>query len=196
MPQIKSEYYVDPTTGQRYKKFIGASIDSSTGEPVDGKSTNGAAHVTTSGEPTTIESIVLTIDGADDLITDPTAPLASELITVVPTTTGIHKRLRVMWLQQSIPYVYGATSDIPWAAYAQVTIEASDDANAISRLTVPNAGVGSQTASGECLSLSAQIQEANFDVSGTSVTIDRVDIGAYPATDAGAIPVYLMVVFF
>jgi len=45
MSLIKSEVYTD-STGQRWIKQSTGSIDSTTGEPVDDISTNGAKHIT------------------------------------------------------------------------------------------------------------------------------------------------------
>lgn len=170
-----------------------------TGLNMKQKGTGGAAHVRTTGAPTSIETIILTINGTGDTITDPTAPVTTEIMLVVPTTTGTFKHCRVTWGALTMPYTDGSTGDTPFAVYAQATVNYTDESNAISRLTVADKGASAteSAASKECLMISAQFPEANFDVTGTADTIDNIAVGAYPPLDTAAIiPVYIHVVFF
>lgn len=166
-------------------------MDSATGNAVPQKSTNGRAHVTYSGEGT-LETRDITIDAAGDLFTDPTAPVAAELVTIDTITAG-KKHCRITWHCQAIPYVQSATSDIPVAAFGVATINASDDANAIDRLTLANTGVGDLSTNTRKRMFSAQNPVIEWDFSLGESTVDRVDLGFIPPTDTGAIPVYVSV---
>ena len=139
-----------------------------------------------------LETRDVTIDGAADLFTDPTAPVAAELITVTGITAG-KKRCRITWHCLPLSYVQGATSDTPIAAFCVATINAGDDTTALLRLTLVNTGVGDLSTDTRKRMVSAQNPSIEWDLTKTDSTIDRIDIGAIPPADVGQIPVYLSV---
>ena len=152
----------------------------------------GKGTVSIHQEVGTLETRDVTIDAAADLFTDPTAPVAAELITITGITAG-KKRCRITWHCLQTPYVQSATSDTPFAAFCVATLNAGDDTTALARLTLVNSGVGDLSTDTRKRMLSAQNPSIEWDLTKTESTVDRIDIGAIPPADAGQIPVYLSV---
>jgi len=134
-----------------------------------------------------------TVNSAADLFTDPTAPVAAELFTV--TIPAGKQRCKVRFHTQDAAYVQSATSDIPWASCAVATINAADATNALVRLTLADNGASATPYTTDDLHriVSPLSPIISWDTQDADVDITRVDIGAIPSTDTGAIPVYITV---
>ena len=149
-----------------------------------GEYTGGENHVRLSGSPGTLETRTLTIGADGDCFTTPTAPIAAELITADSFTAG-KKRCRI---------TYHADQGVPFASMVLVTVNASDDANALARLTyvdVSAGGTGSIDTQQRSISRTSPVIE--YDFSGTSSTVDRIDMGGILDAGTGAGVVYLTV---
>lgn len=152
------------------------------------KGTGGDAHVNADGPAGDLWTKTLTIDGTGDIFTDPTAPLDAEMFKI--TIPAGKKRLRVRW-HQELP---AATSAIPYASAAVATINAPDDATALSRLTVVNNGVGSvSTSDDRHRMLSAAEPILQWDTQKTDIDITKLHLGGLPNVGTGAIPIRITV---
>ena len=167
-------------------KIVVSGKDKATGQPksVDLDVTAGSANVRTLGQPSTLETRTFTIGADTDCFTDPTAPLASELITGNSFTAG-KKRCRL---------TYHADQGVPFASVVLATINAGDDATALSRLTYADVSAGS-TGSIDTRQrmVSRQSPVIEWNLEGTDATIDRIDMGGILDSGTGAGVVYLLV---
>lgn len=153
--------------------------------------TGGAGHVRTSGDPSDWERRTAIIDGADDVITTLTAPLATELITFDNFKSGAKLAIITFNVQAQAA---GNAASVPFAAGAMVAVNCSDDGEAVQRFTLTDVGAGG-TGSVDVQHdiISATDPQLVIDLTGTDSTIDRIDLGGIPPVGTGALPVYINV---
>lgn len=150
---------------------------------------DGVAQVTTAGAPADWERRTATIDGADDVITDLSAPLADELITFDNFKTGAKKAIITFNVQAQAA---GNAASVPFAAAVMVALNCSDDGEAVQRFTLVDVGAG-DTGSVDVQHdiISAQEWKLEIDLTGTDSTVDRIDLGGIAPVGTGALPVYI-----
>ena len=136
-----------------------------------------------------LETRTFTIDDPADCFTNKATPLIAELMTADGFAPG-KKHCRITMHVQGP----AAATQIPDAALVVVSLNAGDDAAAISRLAyvdVGAGGVGSVDTRQRMISPYSPVIE--FDLSDTDADIDRVDLGGYLPAGTGVLPIYILV---
>jgi len=153
----------------------------------------GAALVFPHGVAGIIESQIITINSAADVMTDPAAPVVGELIKVTPNSND-KQRAMIRWLSSD-------GSRVPYAEAVVATLNATEDNIALTRLTVADNGadgtnVAEYTASKVTQSLSAFSPIASWDLTQGDTVITDIYLGAIPTNGTGAAATYLEVLFW
>ena len=177
---------------------VGGRVDIWDGSAWTTIQSGGAAHVTlydANGDPITslgqtilgadVSSRTLTIDGAGDVIDDPTAPLAAEIITVTLSGTQQH-----VW----VGYISDAITAPPYSIEIGCAINAADINAAITALTKANIGAGGTSTVDEgCLTFGLGVPPLAFNVgvdeNGDPTTdyINTLHFGAYVNTGGSGV---------
>ena len=136
-----------------------------------------------------LETRTFTINAPTDCFTDKAAPLIAELMTADGFTPG-KKRCRITLHVQGP----AAATQIPEAELVVVTLNAGDDATAVSRLTYVDIGAdGTGSVDTRQRMISPYSPVIEFDLTKTEADIDRVDLGGYLPAGTGVLPIYILV---
>lgn len=133
-----------------------------------------AALVRTIGVPGILETRTGAISDGGDVFTDVTAPAFGEIITFNSFSAG-KKQCNVTYH----PPDYIAEFSIPTCFGLIMTLNADDDINAQSRLTITNVGGGDTGAIDTRQRFVKEITKG-WNLEGTDPTIQRLDIGGLP----------------
>ena len=134
--------------------------------------------------PAPLDARMFTINASTDCFADAADPQEAELLT--STYDGTKQHCRITYHHEA-----GA---IPFASAVVVAINSANDAEAVINLTWDDKGAASTAITGEGMRMCSAVSPVcEYDFTGTSTYIDRIDLGGYLSAGTGAGDVYIMV---